>query len=312
MYAHAGDRAGRRDRRSRRAHGRGGHGLRGAGARRTRRRPKRHRLVPRAHGQLQGAAPGRDRGRAAAERVGQGDEVRAARARARPAAARDRQRDGALGAGRGARRGDARRRSSRSTSATRTLDFAGYRDAALRAAAGLAARGVGAGDAASRGCCRPRSRRWCCARALARLGAVQNPILPIYREREVRFIARQTRRAAALRAGRLARLRLRGDGARARGASSRGLEVLVVDGALPDGDPARAAAGAARRSPAARAGALASSTPRARPPTRRARDTPTRRCWRASAGMVRVLELGARRPPSRWSSRSRTSAASAG
>src|SRR5207245_5887410 len=29
--------------------------------------------------------------------------------------------------------------------------------------------------------------------ALSRLGAVQNPIIPIYRGREVRFVARQTR-----------------------------------------------------------------------------------------------------------------------
>jgi cyclohexanecarboxylate-CoA ligase len=73
--------------------------------------------------------------------------------------------------------------------------------------------------------------------ALARLEAVQNPMLPIYREREVRFIARQTR----------ARLLVvpsvwRGFGYEALARDVAGgqpdLDVLVADRALPDGDPA--------------------------------------------------------------------------
>ena len=74
------------------------------------------------------------------------------------------------------------------------------------------------------------------AAALARLGAVQNPILPIYRERETRFITRQTN----------ARLLcvpppFRGFDypalARALAAEREDLELLIVDGSLPEGDP---------------------------------------------------------------------------
>ena len=72
----------------------------------------------------------------------------------------------------------------------RRLSFAEYRDAALRCAAGLSRQGVGAGTRVS----------WMLptwheslvlVAALSRLGAVQNPILPIYRHRELGFIASQ-------------------------------------------------------------------------------------------------------------------------
>ena len=74
-------------------------------------------------------------------------------------------------------------------------------------------------------------------RRAARLGAVQNPILPIYRDREVGFIARQTRRRLLVVPVGVERLRLRGDGRRGRRRVD-GLEVLVVRPALPEGDPA--------------------------------------------------------------------------
>jgi acyl-CoA synthetase (AMP-forming)/AMP-acid ligase II len=73
----------------------------------------------------------------------------------------------------------------------RRLSFAEYRECVLRCAAGLADRGVAEGTAVS----------WILptwleslvlAAALARLGARQNPILPIYRAREVSFICRQS------------------------------------------------------------------------------------------------------------------------
>ena len=118
----------------------------------------------------------------------------------------------------------------------RALDFAGYRDAALRAAAGLAAGGVGAESVVS----------WqlpttieslILAGALARLGAIQNPILPIYRQREVGFVVGQA--GASLLA---VPSEWRGFGheamARAIAAGSDGLDVLVVDDSLPKGDPA--------------------------------------------------------------------------
>ncbi len=73
----------------------------------------------------------------------------------------------------------------------RRLSFAGYRDACLRVAAGLAELGVGAGTAVSW-----QLPTWLeslvLVGALARLGARQNPILPFLREREVGFITRQT------------------------------------------------------------------------------------------------------------------------
>jgi acyl-CoA synthetase (AMP-forming)/AMP-acid ligase II len=60
-----------------------------------------------------------------------------------------------------------------------------------RVVAGLAARGVGEGTNVS-WILPSRIEAFVLIGALARLGAVQNPILPIYRQREVGFIARQT------------------------------------------------------------------------------------------------------------------------
>jgi acyl-CoA synthetase (AMP-forming)/AMP-acid ligase II len=117
----------------------------------------------------------------------------------------------------------------------RTLTFAAYRDAALRAAAGLHARGIGT-DTPVSWMLPTTLEALVLAAALARLGAVQNPILPIYRERETRFITSQTGARLlcvppvfrgfdypAL-ASTLARERA-------------DLEVWVVDGSLPEGDP---------------------------------------------------------------------------
>jgi acyl-CoA synthetase (AMP-forming)/AMP-acid ligase II len=73
----------------------------------------------------------------------------------------------------------------------RVVTFGAFRDRALRVAAGLAARGVGEGTPVS----------WqlptaidtvVLSAALCRLGAVQNPIIHLYREREVGFALRQT------------------------------------------------------------------------------------------------------------------------
>jgi cyclohexanecarboxylate-CoA ligase len=72
----------------------------------------------------------------------------------------------------------------------REISFGEYRDDALRAAHGLAARGIGTGDTVS-WMLPTRIESMVLVAALARLGAIQNPILPIYRTREVRFIANQ-------------------------------------------------------------------------------------------------------------------------
>ena len=117
----------------------------------------------------------------------------------------------------------------------RPLTFAEYRDACNRAAAGFAALGVTEGTNVSW-----QLPTWLesmvLVGALARLGAVQNPMLPIYREREVGFITRQTG----------AKLLIvpsvwRGFDfeamARKVAADTFGLEVLVCDRHLPEGDP---------------------------------------------------------------------------
>jgi cyclohexanecarboxylate-CoA ligase len=73
----------------------------------------------------------------------------------------------------------------------RTTTFAAYREMVLHAAAGYADMGVGEGSAVSW-----QLPTWTesavLVGALCRLGARQNPMLPIYRYREVSFIARQT------------------------------------------------------------------------------------------------------------------------
>jgi len=72
----------------------------------------------------------------------------------------------------------------------RTLTFAEYRDASERAAAALHERGIGEGDVVSW-----QLPTWIesmvLVGGLARLGAVQNPILPIYRDREVGFVVKE-------------------------------------------------------------------------------------------------------------------------
>lgn len=117
----------------------------------------------------------------------------------------------------------------------RRLDFAGYRDAALRCAAALHARGVGPGTPVSWVLPTSLEALVLCG-ALARLGAVQNPILPIYRERETGFILDQTGARLVcvppvFRGFDYAAM------ARELAAERDGLEVLVVDGSLPEAEP---------------------------------------------------------------------------
>jgi acyl-CoA synthetase (AMP-forming)/AMP-acid ligase II len=116
----------------------------------------------------------------------------------------------------------------------RRLTFAEYRAAALRCAAGLAERGVREGSAVS-WMLPTWTESLVLVAALARLGARQNPILPIYRGREVSFVVRQSRAEWLL----VPRV-FRGFDyeAMAREVAQRGsLEVLVVepDGSLPAG-----------------------------------------------------------------------------
>jgi|SRR5215471_3611533 len=118
----------------------------------------------------------------------------------------------------------------------RTITFREYRDAAQRAAAGLAELGVREGTPVS----------WALptwleslvlVAALARLGAVQNPILPIYRHREVGFVTKQTGAKLLIVPSTWKGFDYE-DMAREIAAEQPGLEVLVVDRKLPDADPA--------------------------------------------------------------------------
>ena len=122
----------------------------------------------------------------------------------------------------------------------RTLTWAEAKAGAERAAAGLARMGIGAGDVVSW-----QLPTWLESKllvlALARLGAIQNPMLPIYREREVGFITRQAKAKLLVvpstwsgfdfeAMARGIAEQLRGDG--------HDMQVLVADKALPQGDPA--------------------------------------------------------------------------
>ena len=120
----------------------------------------------------------------------------------------------------------------------RRVSFGECRAWSERVAAGLAALGVEAGTPFTWQL-PTRIESVVLSLALARLGAVQNPILPLYREREVGAVLRQTGarwlavpgvfrgfdHAAMARA-----LRAQAGGA---------FEILVTEGALPEGDPAR-------------------------------------------------------------------------
>ena len=118
----------------------------------------------------------------------------------------------------------------------RTLSFAQYRDAALRCAAGLAALGV-ARDVPVSWQLPTRIDALVLAAALARLGAVQNPVLPILREREVGFITQQIG-ARHLLVPRVFRGFDYEAMARALASAQPGLAVHCVEDGLPDGDPA--------------------------------------------------------------------------
>jgi len=114
----------------------------------------------------------------------------------------------------------------------RAISFGDYHDAAIRVARGLANNGVGPGEIVS-WMLPTRLESLLLVGALARLGCIQNPILPIYREREVRFIAEQCRPRLLVTPS-----EWRGfdyaEMARGVARDVAGLECLVVDEALPE------------------------------------------------------------------------------
>ncbi|MGZ4190797.1 MAG: AMP-binding protein [Actinomycetota bacterium] len=117
----------------------------------------------------------------------------------------------------------------------RMMTFAQYRDEAERTAAGLLEMGIREGDVVSWQLPTWLESFVLCA-ALSRLQAIQNPILPIYREREVGFIARQARTKLLIVPSVWRGFDFEG---MARGIAKdvEGLEVMVSDRSLPSGDP---------------------------------------------------------------------------
>jgi len=118
----------------------------------------------------------------------------------------------------------------------RTMTAREMRDAAERAAAGLAGLGVGAGTPVS----------WMLptwfesailVAALARLGAVQNPMLPILGPREMEFITGQTGAELFVVPSTWKGRDFEAE-ARAIADGRPGMAVLVSDRSLPEGDPA--------------------------------------------------------------------------
>jgi cyclohexanecarboxylate-CoA ligase len=119
----------------------------------------------------------------------------------------------------------------------RRLAFAAFRARAERVAAGLHALGIGEGTPVTWQL-PTRIESVLLSMALSRLGAVQNPILPIYREREVAAVLRETGARWLIVPG-----VFRGfdHGALARTLQARAaarFEILNADEALPEGDPA--------------------------------------------------------------------------
>jgi acyl-CoA synthetase (AMP-forming)/AMP-acid ligase II len=123
----------------------------------------------------------------------------------------------------------------------RSLTFAEYRRAAEETAAGLLALGIAA-DTKVSWQLPTRIESFVLVGALSRLGAVQNPMLPIYREREISFMLREMRPRTMIVPSvwkgfsyeALAHRVTEGL------ATTDGLEcrVLVCDRVLPHGDPA--------------------------------------------------------------------------
>jgi cyclohexanecarboxylate-CoA ligase len=122
----------------------------------------------------------------------------------------------------------------------RTLTWAETKAEAERAAAGFTRLGIGAGDVVSW-----QLPTWLESKllvlALARIGAIQNPMLPIYREREVGFIVRQAKSrllvVPSTWAGFDFEAMAKGIAAAVQAEGGQDLQVLVVDKALPQGDP---------------------------------------------------------------------------
>jgi len=113
-----------------------------------------------------------------------------------------------------------------------TLTFADYRDKAERAAAGLQARGVREGSVVT-WILPTTNHAFVLVGALSRLGAIQNPVLPIYRDREVGFIAKEAKPQLLI----VPSVYRDFDFAAMAERVAPGVETLVCDGPIPSGEP---------------------------------------------------------------------------
>ncbi|MFG2829881.1 class I adenylate-forming enzyme family protein [Streptomyces sp. NPDC048434] len=124
----------------------------------------------------------------------------------------------------------------------RSVTFDGVRDQALRVAAGFRQLGIGAGSRVAWQL-PTRIETVVASLALARLGAVQTPVIPLHREREVGFILAESAAEFVLVPG-----EWRGfdHTAMVRKLAGDGVRVISVADGLPEGDPGAlpAAAGA--------------------------------------------------------------------
>jgi cyclohexanecarboxylate-CoA ligase len=120
----------------------------------------------------------------------------------------------------------------------RTLTFGEYRDRAERVAAGLHATGVGEGTPVSWQL-PTRIDTVVLSGALCRLGAVQNPIIHLYRDREVTFALRQTGARQFFIPGSFRGFDYPDLARRVSADLSAPPVVVVVDDGLPEADPGR-------------------------------------------------------------------------
>ena len=119
----------------------------------------------------------------------------------------------------------------------RTITFGEYWSDSERAAAGLLAHGVGSGDVVSW-----QLPTWIesmvLVGALSRIGAIQNPMLPIYREREVGFCTNQAKASLLIVPSVWRDFDFEEMGRSIASTNAADMRVLVSDRALPQGDPA--------------------------------------------------------------------------
>lgn len=114
-----------------------------------------------------------------------------------------------------------------------TLTFSEYRDASERAAAGLYERGVKEAGVVT-WILPTTNDAFVLVGALCRLGAVQNPVLPIYRDREVGFIVKQAKPQLLI----IPSVYRDFDFEAMANRVADGTEILVCDGPIPTAEPA--------------------------------------------------------------------------